>query len=151
MRMTERVIIAQCTNQKRDGEHCAGDLYDESALFRKQAAYAEVAADRWFIQSAEYGLLRPTDVVESYDTHAEDLRDPEQWAAEIASTLTDDITPPATVELLGGAAYADPLTPELEALGFDVLEPLRGLGIGERMAELDARRQQEVHDAIVHE
>lgn len=150
--MTEtRIIIAQCTNQKRDGEHCAGDLYDKSTLFRKQEAYADVAADRWFIQSAEYGLLQPTEVVESYDTHAKDLRDAEQWGADIASALTRYTTPPATVELLGGAAYADPLTPELELRGFDVIEPLRGLGIGERMAKLDALRQQEVNDAIVHE
>jgi hypothetical protein len=142
--MSERIIIAQCTNQKRDGEHCAGDLYDESALFRKQETYADVAGDQWFIQSAEYGLLRPTDVIESYDTHAKDLSQPEQWAANIASEVTEYATAPATVELLGGAAYADPLTPELEARGFEVLEPLRGLGIGERMAKLEELRQEEV-------
>jgi hypothetical protein len=54
------------------------------------------------------------------------------------------VAPHAIIELLGGAAYADPLTPELEARGFEVVEPLRGLSIGERMAELEALQNREL-------
>jgi len=132
---SQRVVIAQCTNDKRDGQHRAADLYDESTYFRKQREYARTA-DRWFIQSAKYGLLDPDKTVESYDRHAKDIDNPEVWAESIADDLEAAIPSAAVVELLGGAAYADPLTPELERRGFDVVEPLRGLGIGERMAHL---------------
>jgi len=130
------VVIAQCTSAKRDGEHAARDLYDESSYFRKQRAYAETA-DAWYIQSAKYGLVEPDDVVESYDTHAKDIDDPETWAAETAADLAERVAADATVEALGGKNYADPLTPELEARGYDVLEPLRGQRIGTRQASLD--------------
>lgn len=132
----DRVVIAQCTDSKRDGTHAARDLYDESLYFQRQREYAEAVADEWFIQSALYGLLHPDDVVDSYDKHAKDVDDAEAWAAEIADELADAIPDTAVVELLGGKAYADPLTPELEARGFEVLEPLRGQRIGTRRKSL---------------
>lgn len=131
------VVIVQCTASKRDQPAPARDIYDESTYYRKQRAYAESVADHWYIQSAKHGLLSPEVVIEPYNTHAKDVDAPEKWAEEIATDLAAVTPAKSTVELLGGMAYADPLTPELEARGFDVLEPLRGLGIGERMAELD--------------
>lgn len=133
----DRVVIAQCTGSKRDGEHAARHLYDESDYFRKQRAYAEAVADEWFIQSALYGLLRPDEVVESYDRHAKDVDDAEAWATEIADHLAAAVPSDAVVEVLGGKRYADPLTPELEARGFEVHEPLRGQRIGKRRQSLE--------------
>ena len=147
MRDPARIVVAQCTGSKRDGTHAARDLYDESAYFRKQRAYAETA-DKWFIQSAKYGLLEPDESVESYDTHAKELEDPEAWAEAIANHLDSEVGKPAVVELLGGKRYADPLTPALEARGFDVVEPFRGLGIGERMAALDTKVTEVSHASL---
>ena len=132
----DRVVIAQCTGSKRDGEHAARDLYDESDYFRKQRDYAEAVADEWFIQSALYGLLHPDDVVDSYDRHAKDVDDAEAWASEIADDLATAVPENAVVEVLGGKCYADPLTPELEKRGFEVHEPLRGQRIGKRRQSL---------------
>jgi len=131
-----RVVLVQCTKSKRDGEHAARDLYDQSDYYCKQRAYAEAVADVWFIQSAKYGLVRPDEVVESYNAHASNLDDPDGWAAEIAADLVDAVGTDVTVELLGGMAYTDPLTPELERRGIEVLEPLRGKGIGQRKSAL---------------
>jgi len=131
-----RVVIAQCTGSKRDGEHAARDLYDESDYFRRQRDYAEAVADEWFIQSALYGLLQPDDVVDSYDRHAKDVDDAEAWAREIAEELAAVVPENAVVEVLGGKRYANPLTPELEGRGFEVHEPLRGQRIGERRQSL---------------
>lgn len=131
-----RVVIAQCTNAKREDGDVARRLYDDSDYFRKQRDYADVVADEWFIQSAKFGLLRPDEYANPYDKHAKELDDPDAWAEEIADGLEAEVPPEATVDVLGGAAYADPLTPELETRGYDVHEPLRGLGIGERKAEL---------------
>lgn len=132
----DRVIIAQCTGSKRDGKHAARDLYDESLYFQRQREYAEAVADEWFIQSALYGLLHPDDVVESYDRHAKDVDDAEAWATGIADDLADAVPDSAVVEVLGGKRYTDPLTPELEARGFEVHEPLRGQRIGKRRQSL---------------
>jgi len=131
-----RVVIAQCTDAKREDGCVARRLYDGSDYFRKQRDYAEAVADKWFIQSAKFGLLRPDEYANPYDKHAKDIEDPDAWAEEIVADLVEEVPPEATVEVLGGAAYADPLTPELEAWGYEVHEPLRGLQIGKRKAEL---------------
>lgn len=145
-----RVVLVQCTGQKRDNPALARDLYDESAYFRKQRAYAEAVGDLWFIQSAKHGLLNPDERIEPYDQHAGDMSRDERltWAHGIASDILSATDSRATVEILGGQHYADPLTPELEGKGFDVIEPLRGLGIGERMAELDELGKQQQNETL---
>jgi len=132
------MILIQCTQSKRSAKATARTLYDESDLFVAMRDYAEATADEWFVQSAEYGLLRPKETVQSYNTHAKDLDEVDTWAEQIADELAQAVPSDATVEILCGRAYADPLTPALESHGFEVLEPLRGQGIGERMASLDS-------------
>lgn len=137
--MLERIVLVQCTDTKRDEPTEAQDLYDPSRYFRRQRAYARFKGDVWYIQSAEHGLLHPDQVIPDYNTRPRDLEDPTQWAEDIAKALAALHSPPDTVvEVLGGKAYADPLTPALEQRGFDVLEPLRGLKIGERESQLEA-------------
>lgn len=145
---SNRVVLVQCTNSKRDGTHRAANLYDTSTYFRKQRRYARAVADRWFIQSAEYGLVAPDAVVESYDTHAGALEEPRAWARQIAAELSSRVGR-GRVELLGGSDYADPLRPELKARAFDVAEPLAGKKIGDRMKWLDGRVE-EVLNASLH-
>jgi len=146
---TLRGVIVQCTNAKRDGSHPARDLYDESTYFKKQRRFAEEIGDYWFIQSAEHGLVNPSTTIESYDTHAGDIDDPEAWAKGIAEDLTDSpLQPGDTIVVLGGSDYADPLVPELERLGYDVVEPLRGLSIGERMSKLNEMVNEAIHAKI---
>lgn len=136
MSTSNTIVVAQCTASKRDGTHRAQNLYELSQYFCKQREYAEAAADQWYIQSAKYGLLEPDERVASYDKRARNIDDPDAWASEIAERLDENIPTDATVELLGGKHYIDPLTPQLEARGFEVVEPLRGLGIGECMSKL---------------
>lgn len=133
----EYIVLVQCTAAKRSGVHPARRLYDESTYFRKQRAYAEAVADAWYIQSAEYGLVHPDTSIQTYDQHAGDLEDSDGWARDIADKLQHYHPPEATVAILGGADYADPVTPELERRGYDVAEPLRGQPIGKRMASLE--------------
>lgn len=130
------VVIVQCTDSKRDEPGPARELYDtgdwKADYFRKQRAYARTA-DVWYIQSAKHGLLHPDDEIAPYNKHAKEIDDADAWAEGIADSLLDNHSPEDTVvELLGGRDYADPLTPALEARGFDVIEPLRGEGIGDR-------------------
>jgi len=131
------IVIAQCTGSKLGVECEAQEMYTASPYFCKQRNYAENMADRWFIQSAKYGLLEPTDVITPYNTHAKDIDDPEAWAKDIAHNLHAQVPTGATVQLLGGKHYVNPLVPILERYGYIVETPLSGLGIGERMAELE--------------
>ena len=126
-----RTILIQCTKTKRDGKAPAYLLYDESALFRKMWNYATLKGDRVYILSAKHGLVYPEQVLESYNEFGLS----EQQAERIATRLpkTD------VVELVAGKQYTDPLTPELEARGYDVIEPFRGMKIGDRMSELDTK------------
>jgi hypothetical protein len=53
-----------------------------------------------------------------------------------------------SVEVIAGKKYTDPLTPELEAKGIEVIEKCRGLSIGERMQRLDELIAAEQNESI---
>jgi hypothetical protein len=78
-----------------------------------------------------------------------DRDDTAEWGEAIADALIARHEPPATVEILGGRAYADPVTPALERRGFDVIKPLRGLGIGERQSRLDSLVAELANEEVV--
>jgi hypothetical protein len=129
----QSATLIQCTATKRDTAAPARDLYDESAYFRKMRAWAEARNDPWFILSAKHGLLNPHSGVEPYDERGLSV----EQAKEIADTFTQwEFT---AVHVCAGRDYLDPLTPELEAKGIDVVDSFAGLRIGERMRELDER------------
>jgi hypothetical protein len=130
-----RIGLVQCTGSKRDEPALARHLYDESDYFVKQRGYVEAETDCWYVQSALHGLIGPDEVIKPYNLRADDLDEPEEWGDHIAEDLAEQHTG-AVVEVLGGMAYADPLTPALEARGFDVIEPLRGQPIGQRKRSL---------------
>jgi len=135
--------LIQCTNSKREERCKAKHLYDESAYFRKMKAYAQAKGDEWYILSGKHGLLDPLARIEPYNA----VGISEQQATEIAAQLVDLHT--NTVEIVAGEKYTQHLVPELERKGIDTLNNFAGLGIGERMAELDARRKQLENETLV--
>jgi hypothetical protein len=146
--MSRTIVLVQCTNTKRDEPAPAGDLYDESALFRSQRAYAQALGDAWYILSAEHGFVDPDTVLEPYNTHIDDV-DSEEWAESVGDALGGVLTGDETVVITAGAKYADPLTPELEhRYGVDVVEPLRGLGIGSRQKRMNERVAEVSHAGL---
>lgn len=126
----KKITLIQCTDSKRPEPAAAKDLYDESKLFRKMRAYAEAKDCPWAILSAKHGLLRPDTHIEPYDAYGLS----EKQAIEIASVLSDDGV--TSAEIIAGKSYTNPLTPELESKGIDVVETCRGMGIGEREQRL---------------
>lgn len=85
---------------------------------------------------AKYGYLTPWEAVESYERHITD-RSP-VWAAFVLEDLLADLEffGVDQVTVLAGKRYVDPLVPELEASGYDVLDYNRGLRPGERKQAL---------------
>lgn len=141
--MTTHVALVGCASAKLSRPAPARDLYT-SPLFRKASAYAEATCDRWFILSAKHGLLAPDEVVEPYDVKlGRSHRDPAKdappiwsWADRVADQLRAALSdaPGVRLMLLAGAQYAT----VARRVDWPCDEPLQGLGIGERLAWLNA-------------
>jgi len=135
-----RVTLVQCTKTKRDEAAPAQELYDVSDYFCDMRGYAKAQDCPWYILSAKHGLVHPETAVEPYDERGLS----ETQAAEIATKLAKQNV--STVEVVAGSDYSDPLVPELEKEGIEVINNLRGCKIGTRQ-----NRLQEWRDALIHD
>ncbi|GAA3539044.1 hypothetical protein GCM10022263_28230 [Nocardioides daeguensis] len=131
------VVLIGCAKRKLPTAAPAKDLY-VSALFRKGRAYAERLGVPWFILSAEHGLVAPDEELEPYDLRLSDTPREyrRKWGADVVESLLAALgsLDGITVEVHAGAAYADPIRDGLRAARAQVVEPLRGLPIGSRLA-----------------
>ena len=123
------VVLVGCGDSKRNGKHAAKDLYD-SNYFDLKREYGETVGDSWYIVSAEYGLLAPNEVVETYDTHISEV-DIRAWEEQVSGELPD--LQGATVQVLAGEEYIQALDLTLDLYAENVEYPTRGLSIGKRM------------------
>jgi len=130
-------VLVSCSKSKRDGVERAERLYEPSAIFRKRRKFAEREGDAWGVLSAKYGYLRSWEPVENYERHISERTS--VWAAFVLGELLDDLEyhDAERVTILAGSRYVDPLVPELEAQGYDVVDYNRGLRPGERMSALN--------------
>lgn len=131
-----RIALVGCAAKKFFGAQPAKDLYG-SALFRAARAYAEKTCTRWYILSARYGMLEPTRVIAPYDMRLT-RSGAAKWGRMVGEQL-EQLVPELNTELvvLAGELYADAIDP-VEDREFDWSEPLRGMGIGDRIAWLKA-------------
>ena len=131
------IVLVGCVKRKLDQPAQARDLY-VSPLFRKERAYAEATGLPWFILSAEHGLVAPTDVLEPYERALS--RSPRsyrvQWGQDVVDQLIARLGPlrSVVIEIHAGAAYCDPIRELLISQGAEVLEPLSGRTLGQRLA-----------------
>ena len=125
-----RVTLIQCTNKKNKRCHKARYLYEASTYFCKMRDWARSTGNPWYILSAKHGLVHPDTVLSPYDERGLSVGQ----CREIAKELDEEGV--TEVEMTAGKDYTDPLTPELERKGIDVIEVCRGMMIGQRMAKL---------------
>jgi cytoplasmic iron level regulating protein YaaA (DUF328/UPF0246 family) len=132
-----RVALVSCVKQKRNAAAPARDLY-LSQLFRGLRKYAETHADTWYILSAEYGVLRPEQVVEPYERTLNRMpkRDRLAWGEKVQQQLLDLVPVDAEVILLAGQRYREDIEPFLRKRGHSVSVPLQGLQIGKQLQRL---------------
>lgn len=100
--------------------------------------WARSTGKPWYILSAKHGLLEPMREIDDYNERGLSVKQSEQIAKELHDYGVTEVL------ITAGKDYTDPLTPELERLGIDVIEVCRGMQIGERMAELKKRTQRNV-------
>jgi len=137
-----KAVLVQCTDSKRDEKSMAQNLYDESTYFCKMRAYAIATGAPWFILSAKHGLVHPNTEIEPYDEFGLSISQSQKVAEQLKLKEYDE------VEIIAGSKYTNTLTPELESHGIDVIELCRGMGIGERMSELERLTKKVKHESL---
>ena len=139
------VVLVGCVKRKLDHPAPAQDLYT-SALFARERAYAERHGDRWFVLSAMHGLVEPHTVIQPYEQRLSSMNrsQRDEWGERVVRDLQLNLGPldGKTFEIHAGAAYADSISGRLRSEGADVVEPLRGLAIGERLAWYGTRSRE---------
>ncbi len=131
------IVLVGCVKSKLTHPAPAKDLYT-SPLFGKERHYAEATGKPWFILSAEHGLVAPDRVLAPYELQLSDTpRSYRQaWGAKVVGQLQKAAGPldGTTIEAHAGAAYTDAIRDRLRDAGAHVLEPLKGLTLGQRLA-----------------
>jgi hypothetical protein len=129
------VALVSCVGEKTATPAPAAELY-QSAWFKKARAWAEQSADRWYILSAEYGLLRPGAITAPYERtlNAMGRQERSAWAEKALSQIVTELKEGDRVIVLAGERYRADLVPALRRLEYTVEIPLQGLGIGEQLA-----------------
>lgn len=130
-----RIALVSCSKLKTDYPCRARELYSKSTLFKKATGYIQSQGyDKWFILSAKYGLVAPTDRLDPYDQTLHDMRLPavQEWSEEVAATLLVEHKP-TIVDIYAGERYRKYLVPFLRAMGIEVNVPLEGKEIGQQL------------------
>lgn len=129
--------LASCSKSKQEGTHLAKNLYEPSPIFRKRRKYAHQNGGKWGILSAEFGYLRPWDIVPYYQTHISERAN--IWGAFVLGDLLADLRyyDIDQVTILAGSRYIQPLIDQLEVEGYEVNDFNEGLMPGERMQALN--------------
>lgn len=124
--------LVACCGQKRAGTWPARELY-VSPLFRLSVAYVERRCREWHILSAKHGLVHPNRILEPYDlTLAEmPVKERAAWTLRVHGELATLRRRGETFLVLGGRHY-------VAAVIGNVVDPLKGLQIGERLSLLSA-------------
>lgn len=137
------IVIAQCTDKKRSGEHPAKELYMASDLFKAQRRYAEAYADGWYILSAKHGLIKPNRVVSDYDVHIGEQAD-ERWVEQVSDTVARISKHNDRVEVIAGEKYAERVVPWLEEHDIGYSKPFDGERYAVRIQHMteEARREE---------
>lgn len=149
------VALVGCGRAKLPHAAPAKYLYT-GPLFQAARAWVEVTYSEWWILSARHGLVHPERVLEPYDATLNTLPEAErrQWAWDTFGQIVmertaghfpdsaGDLLLAPIIVVLAGNHYRRYLIPDLRAAGYQVHVPLAGLGIGQQIAWLKARREE---------
>lgn len=140
-----RVALIGCGAAKLSRPAPARELYT-GCLFRDALGYAEGAGfDDVLVLSALHGLLELERTVEPYDWTFDDLgaAGRARLSAHVCQVLRWRVGAAlAELTVLAGEPYAELVRP-LARDGWRLLEPLRGLTLGDRRGWFAARRKEQ--------
>ncbi|MBN1427424.1 MAG: hypothetical protein JXB07_03505 [Anaerolineae bacterium] len=136
-----------CVKEKQLTPTLAQNLYT-SSLFQKSRAYAERYADKWYILSAKYGLLKPDQVVVPYDMTLKTMRISERkkWSEAVLASILEIAGLSDKLIFLTGTRYHEYLVPRLRSRGYQLSLPMEGLSFGRRLQWLNTQIGGSAHD-----
>lgn len=139
-RLLGAIFLVSCVKSKRAHQASARDLYT-STLFQGSRRLSERLAKRWYILSAKYGLVEPSQVIEPYELTLNRLGIAERrkWAEIVVDRLMTHEPDLAHVAFLAGQRYREFVIPALSSKGIAIDVPMMHLRQGEQLAWL-ARR-----------
>lgn len=128
-----KIALISCTKRKENKPCFASEMYMPSQLFKKARKYTGQRYKYWFILSAEYGLLRPTQWIYPYNKTLNNMSANEikEWSTLVFNDIkTLNVN---EVDFYAGEKYRIYIIPMLEAEGITCNVPLKGLGIGQQL------------------
>jgi cytoplasmic iron level regulating protein YaaA (DUF328/UPF0246 family) len=129
-----KYALISCTKLKKEYPCPAGEMYQESQLFKKATLYiSQQDYDDWFILSAKYGFLTKDTIIEPYDLTLNKMisKERNEWANEVYEQMIQ--MNPQQIDFYAGKKYREYLIPLLEKKGIICHVPLEGKGIGEQL------------------
>jgi hypothetical protein len=130
-------FLVSCVAAKRTSAAMAKDLY-VSDWFVKARAHVERIGARWFILSAEHGLVDPTTVIAPYERtlNAMSSRERLAWAERVIVQMKEQLPGAERIIVFAGERYREHLMGHLRSISPDVQVPMEGLRIGEQLSWL---------------
>jgi hypothetical protein len=125
-------VLLGCGAAKLERPAAAIELYT-GTLYRKALACAQGWGGPWRILSARWSLLEPSQVIVPYDATLRTVEQRRVWSTIVAHRLLCSTEPRDVLIVLASSPYVDGWAPGIRKAGRVVLEPMRGLQIGERM------------------
>lgn len=124
--------VVGCSNMKRSEPCAAKDLY-VGQLFIKSKQLFELMGIKWVVLSAKHGLVMPDQIIEPYNVTLNTMGAKERraWVNSTREQLEATFPKGTVYYATAGVRYREALEP------FPHHAPLRGLGIGEQLAELN--------------
>jgi len=136
--MSNTIVCISCVKSKQTFPCAAKDMYI-SPLFRKMLLYAQqLRPQKIFILSAEYGLLKPGDVIAPYEKTLKTMSTSERsaWAEKVLSRLRQEADLQVDKFIfLAGAPYRENLVRHIRY--YEV--PMEGLSLGRQLQWLAER------------
>jgi len=131
------IFLISCSKKKLDRADRAENLY-QSDLFKKSISVAQRNSQNYFILSAKHGLLHPSDKVQPYNLFLNSLSTAQRdaWGRSIVQKLSRQFPNPATIWILAGEKYVEPIRKHLDPEKYQLRTPLMGLGYGRRLSWL---------------
>ena len=126
--------LVSCVSKKLDHSSPARDLYI-SEWFRRARAYIEKRSGCWFILSAKFGLVSPTELLAPYDETLKDKSAAERlaWSDTVRAQLNSQLLPARHIVIFAGIVYRRHLIDDPRRRAETVEIPLEGLRIGEQL------------------
>ena len=138
------LYLVSCVKTKQRCPAPARNLYT-SNWFVKARTCVERSGRSWYILSAKYGLVEPSEQIEPYEKTLNKMKkdDRRAWARGVIEALQPRLIDVKSVVFLAGEKYREFLEPALHRHGIAVSVPMEGLRSGKQLAWLKACLEEE--------